>query len=178
MDNECVLKAAVEIDRVVLESRLHDLAIVAQTDRSERVATIATVLSKLRPGGYLIGCGPYTSGIIPLTIDQIVLGRPPSPLEKLPDTVADYTLNDAVWLVPREASRIHASILRQEKDGELMYWVKNENSRLGTYANGKRIDTDEPFRLSTGDVLCMGPSGVNSYIFFFSYRTPNNTIGP
>lgn len=98
---------------------------------------------------------------------------PPSPLETLPDTVADYTLNDAVWMVPREASRIHATILRRRTEDVTEYWARDESSSTGTYVNGRRLgleDEDEcasakPTRLTNGDVISLGPSGINSYVF-------------
>jgi hypothetical protein len=120
-----VVDIAVEVDRLVVESRTRDLAIIAQTDRVDRVRAIAVVLSKLRGGAYLLGCGPYSCGVLPLTVDEVVLGRPPSPLEAIPDSVADFTLNDAVWMLPREASRIHASIAREAVDGDVSYWVRD-----------------------------------------------------
>lgn len=171
-DNE-VLEVAVEVDRLVLESRFRDLALVAQADRRDRVGSIAAVLAELDIGAYLIGCGPYSCGIFPLTVDEVVLGRPPSPLEALPDSVADYTLNDAVWMQPREASRIHASILRQSTAGRAKYWIRDENSKTGTYVNSRRVGVDAdgtvsgvPTELAHGDVVSLGPSGVNSYIFY------------
>jgi hypothetical protein len=112
MTTEETMRIAVAVDRLILDSRLRDIALVAQMDRADRVSVVATVISKLDPGAYLIGCGPYCCGVLPLTVDEVVLGRPPSPLEALPDAVADFTLNDAVWLIPREASRIHATVLR------------------------------------------------------------------
>lgn len=173
MTSKHVIETAVEVDRLVWDSRFRDLAIIAQVDRSERVGAIAAVVSRLRRGAYLIGCGPYSCGILPLTVDEVVLGRPPSPLESLPDSVADYTLNDAVWMVPREASRIHASILRRQARGIAEYLVRDEDSRTGTYVNGERVGVDEhggvtgaPAALASGDVVSLGPSGVNSYVFF------------
>ena len=173
MPNENISNVAIEMDRLVLESRLQDIALIAQTDRKDRLLSIATVLSKLKPGAYLLGCGPYACGILPITVDEIVLGRPPSPLESLPDSLPDYTLNDAVWLAPREASRIHASIQRHGADGESRYWIRDDDSRAGTYVNLRRIGIDddghatgEPKELANGDIISLGPSGVNSYVFF------------
>jgi len=170
-----ILDVALEADRLVLESRLRDLALIAQTDRRDRVGAIAAVLSKLHPGAYLVGCGPYCCGILPLTVDEVVLGRPPSPLEAVPEGVADFTLNDAVWMLPREASRIHASILRKTENGQTSYWLRDQNSRAGTYVNFHQIGVDEEGaatgeakELSTGDVVSLGPSGVNSYVFFLA----------
>ena len=167
MDRKQVINIAADVDRLVLESRLRDLALVAQTDRGDRVGAIAAVISKLRPGGYLIGCGPYSCGILPLTVDEVVLGRPPSPLESLPDSVADYTLNDAVWMLPREASRIHAKITRYHcDDSTVEYCILDLASTCGTFVNGTRIDSDEGGQLlEHGDVISLGPSQINTYVF-------------
>ncbi len=172
MEREELVNLAIAADRLILTSRFRDLSIAAQSDRSDRVGAIAGVLSKLPPGGYLIGCGPYTCGVFPLTVDEIVLGRPPSPLESLPDSVADFTLNDAVWMLPREASRVHAKITRRHVDGAVEYSVSDEGSRLGTYINNRTLGVDdhcgtedESIKLCNGDVICLGPSGVNRYVF-------------
>lgn len=120
----------------------------------------------------MIGCGPYCCGILPLTVDEVILGRPPTPLEHIPDCVADFTLNDAVWLLPREVSRIHASIIRRNQDGVAHYWVQDKQSRTGTYVNDQRVeggnaesDMTAGVKLSNGDLVSLGPSGVNSYVF-------------
>lgn len=165
-----MISIAVGVDRLILESRLRDIALVAHTDRQERLGAIATVMSRLSPGAYLVGCGPYCCGILPLTVDAVVLGRPPSPLEALPDTVVDFTVNDAVWMVPREASRVHATVLRQRKSDGAVYSIRDERSTMGTFLNGMRLRSVESgdipeAPLSSGDVVSLGPSGVNSYVF-------------
>ncbi|MCC5829135.1 MAG: FHA domain-containing protein [Phycisphaeraceae bacterium] len=172
MEREELIGVALKADRLILESRLRDIAIIAQAGRSDRVRAIAGVISKLRPGAYLIGCGPYTCGVLPLTVEEVVLGRPPSPLESLPDSVADYTLNDAVWMLPREASRIHATIICRQENGAKTYWARDEGSRTGTYVNCRRVGvnehgeiTGETVELSSEDVVSLGPSGVNCYVF-------------
>ncbi|MBD3291786.1 MAG: FHA domain-containing protein [Armatimonadia bacterium] len=167
-----MVQTAVIMDRLILESRLRDVALISQSDRSDRVRTMSAILSQLRPGAYLLGCGPYCCGILPLTVDEIALGRLPSPLEKIPETVVDYTLNDAVWMVPREASRTHAAIVRRLVEEGITYCIRDENSRTGTYLNGQRVGVDdrghatgEPATLANGDVISLGPSGINSYVF-------------
>lgn len=172
MTEKDAISLAVTIDRAILQSRLVDISLLAQTDRRDRVEAVVTVLAKLRPGAYLVGCGPYCCGLFPLTVDAVVLGRPPSPLEALPETIVDYTLNDAVLMVPREASRIHATILRTRDARGATYAIRDENSTAGTFVNGRRVsvigevtDATRFVRLETGDVISLGASGVNSYIF-------------
>ncbi len=173
MNGKQIIDVAAEVARLVVESRLRDFALIAQTDRSDRIRAVAAVISKFPPGGYLIGCGPYSCGIVPLTVDELVLGRPPSPLEGVPESVADFTLNDAVWMLPREASRIHASIIRRTVNGNARYWVRDERSRAGTYVNCRQVeagedaaDIDKAVELTNGDILSLGPSGVNAYVFY------------
>jgi hypothetical protein len=172
MEMEETVKLAVSVDRLIAESRLRDVLLITQSDRSDRIRTISAIISRLRPGAYLLGCGPYCCGIFPVTVDEVVLGRPPSPLEAVPETVADYTLNDALWMVPREASRTHASILRCRAESTTTYWIRDENSRTGTYVNGRRVGADgegqaasDLVQLANGDVISLGPSGINSYVF-------------
>jgi len=172
MKNEDAISLAAAVDRLVLECRLRDLSLLAQTDRSDRVGAMAAVIAKLHPGAYLLGCGPYCCGILPLTVDEVVLGRPPSPLEEVPSKVVDYTMNDAVWMIPREASRVHATILRKKASETAIYFIRDENSRAGTFVNGRRVSAADPAdsnstppRLAAGDVISLGPSGINSYVF-------------
>lgn len=172
MNRNDLVRIALAADRVILQSRMSDLMLIAEADRSERVGAIAGVLSKLQTGAYLVGCGPYCCGLIPLSVDEVVLGRPPSPLESLPDTVADYALNDAVWLIPREASRIHATVIRRTNDGVASYFIRDEQSRAGTFVNRQRIASGgavdaghDLLQLSTGDVISLGPSGINAFVF-------------
>jgi len=172
MEIEDTVKLAITVDRLIVESRLRDVSLIAQSDRSDRVRTISAIISRLRPGAYLLGCGPYCCGVLPLTVDEVVLGRPPSPLESVPDIVVDYTLNDAIWMVPREASRVHATILRRQMGDTTEYSIRDENSRTGTYVNGQRVGDAvgndvavEPLELTNGDVISLGPSGINSYVF-------------
>ena len=172
MDKDDIVKLAIGMDRLIIESRLRDVSLIAQSDRGDRVRIISAIISRLRPGAFLLGCGPYCCGVLPLTVDEVVLGRPPSPLEAVPETVSDYTLNDAIWMVPREASRTHATILRCHIEERVTYWVRDEHSRTGTYVNGRRVGvddegeaTDDAIRLASGDVISLGPSGINSYVF-------------
>jgi hypothetical protein len=55
LNEDDAIALAVTIDRVILESRLVDISLLAQADRRDRVGMVATVLSRLRPGGYLLG---------------------------------------------------------------------------------------------------------------------------
>ena len=172
METPSIVDIALKADRLITDSRLQDFSFLLQTSPVDRVKAIASVINTLPPGGYLIGCGPYCCGIYPLSVDEIVLGRPITPLEKLPDAVADYTLNDAVWMLPREVSRIHASILREQSQNGCEYFVRDENSQNGTYLNSRRISVDEegnpdkrPAPLASGDTISLGPSRVNTYVF-------------
>ena len=74
-----------KIDKLISISRLKEIAFIIGTDFTERIAKISTVLEGLREGAYLLGTGPSTVGIIPLTVDEIVLGRSATTLEKPSD---------------------------------------------------------------------------------------------
>ena len=73
MDMKDTVKLAVSVDRLIVESRLRDVSLIAQSDRSDRVRTVAAIISRLRAGAYLLGCGPYCCGVLPLTVDEVVL---------------------------------------------------------------------------------------------------------
>ena len=159
---------------VMQYSRAQDTVLLLAHGHRTSVNTVAEVLRSLPVGAYLLGCGPYVCGLFPLTTEEIVLGRPASPLEKPADTVTDYQFNDAVFLVPREISRVHATILRtfNEEESEYHFSVRDESSTTGTFINGERVsdqpqekDLPNPAQLTNGDVLQLGPSSVNSYLF-------------
>ena len=97
-----------KIDQAIIKSRLNSLTLMMMTDRSERIRRIATVLQELPKGAYLIGTGPSTVGIIPLTVEEVVLGRAATPLEEPAEAVVDYEIGDAMYLGPHEVSRVHA----------------------------------------------------------------------
>jgi len=75
-------------------------------------------------------------------------------------------------MIPREASRVHATILRKKASETAIYFIRDENSRAGTFVNGRRVSAADPAdsnstppRLAAGDVISLGPSGINSYVF-------------
>ncbi len=65
----------VKLDKIISLSRLNELAVMLGMDRAERLARISMALSRLHAGAYLLGTGPSTVGIIPLSVDELVLGR-------------------------------------------------------------------------------------------------------
>ncbi len=107
-----------KIDQAIIKSRLNSLTLMMMTDRSERIRRIATVLQELPKGAYLIGTGPSTVGIIPLTVEEVVLGRAATPLEEPAEAVVDYEIGDAMYLGPHEVSRVHAKICRFKDQAE------------------------------------------------------------
>ena len=64
-----------KLDQLISLSRLKEIAFIVSTDLTLRISKMAEVLKQLRPGAYLLGTGPSTVGIIPLTVDEVVLGR-------------------------------------------------------------------------------------------------------
>jgi hypothetical protein len=62
-------------DRAIIQSRMNALAVVLGTTASSRRLRMAHVLARLPGGAYLLGTGPNTAGIIPLTVDEILIGR-------------------------------------------------------------------------------------------------------
>jgi len=153
-----------KIDSTICMSRLSLLAIIMGTDKTERMAKVAAVLKQLRPGAYLLGTGPSTVGIIPLSVDEITIGRYATILEELPDSVPDYTVNDMAYFTPFEVSRSHARIIRRERNGEFEFMVEDMGSTCGTFVNGRRAD--EGLLLVHGDVISLGPSQASTYIFY------------
>lgn len=156
-----------EIDRLITGSRLQEVAFIAETDIATRISGMKNVLKKLNPGAYLLGTGSTTVGIIPLTVDEVALGRSATTLEEPTDTVIDYAATDTLYFAPREVSRSHAKIVRRTIDSTREYAVVDMRSTCGTYVNGNRVDPDGPgVVLAHGDVLSLGPSQMSTYMFY------------
>jgi pSer/pThr/pTyr-binding forkhead associated (FHA) protein len=156
-----------EIDRLIVGSRLQEVAFIAETDIRSRLAKMETVLKKLGPGAYLLGTGSTTVGIIPVTVDEIALGRSATTLEEPTDTVIDYAVTDTLYFTPREVSRSHAKIVRRKMNSKYEYFVVDMKSTCGTFVNGVRVDPHGPgVLLSHGDVLSLGPSQMSTYMFY------------
>jgi hypothetical protein len=156
---------AESLDQAIVKSRLNSLAVMMMTDRSERLSRITAALAKLRRGAYLIGTGPSTVGIIPLTVEEVVLGRCATPLEVPADTVVDYEVSDAMYLGPHEVSKVHAKIVRKETTGGWQYSVCDLGSTCGTFVNGERLGAPDGGQvLSHGDVISLGGSHTSTYL--------------
>ena len=155
------------LDRLIAQSRLNAVALMLATDRLARLTSMDRVLSQLPPGQYLLGAGPSTVGIIPLSVEEIVLGRAATPIEEPTSTVIDYAVADTMYFGPQEVSRAHAKIMRiQESDG-LQCSVVDLGSTCGTFVNGEQVDTDGPGReLGHGDILSLGPSQISTYVYY------------
>lgn len=161
-----------KMDKLISLSRLREMAFIMSTDIVQRVARMANVLERLRSGAYLLGTGPSTIGIIPLTVDEVVLGRSATILEEPSKTVIDYAASDTLYFVPREVSKTHAKVIRITTDSEVEYQVVDLQSTCGTFVNGTCIDTgDTGLPLSHGDILSLGPSQINTYVFYIASDT-------
>ena len=166
---EELLQLAYKIDCLARTARLQDLAMMIGQSESERVARISAVIQKLESGTYLIGSGPYTQGVYSIMADEVALGRMATPLEKPLNKPIDIFCQDVVCLTPREVSRYHAMIYR-EGDVYQIYYVSDLGSTCGTYLNGERVSTEgttgkRGTKLSHGDIISLGPSQVNTYVF-------------
>ena len=153
------------IDQLILNSRLEDLRLLALTPYEERATNLAAALSQLDAGYYLLGCGPYNTGLIKIGTTGIVLGRQSSPLEELSENVVDFLVNDAVLLTPREVSRNHATIHLSEEDGKI--YLQDNGSTTGTWLNNEQLDSAGiTVEVELGSVITLGASGVNTYLCF------------
>ena len=156
-----------KLDKLISLSRLREMAFIISTDLTMRILKMSEALKQLRPGAYLLGTGPSTVGVIPLTVEEVVLGRCATILEKPVDTVIDYEVPDTIYFVPREVSRAHAKIIRYNTDSEIEYAVVDLQSTCGTFVNGTRIEaSEEGISLSHGDIISLGSSQINTYMFY------------
>jgi pSer/pThr/pTyr-binding forkhead associated (FHA) protein len=154
-----------KIDKAIIKSRMNSLTVMMMTDRADRVKRIKTVLQELPNGAYLIGTGPSTVGIIPLTVEEVVLGRAATPLETPADAVVDYEVGDAMYLGPHEVSRVHAKIRRTTDTSGTSTVIIDLDSQCGTYINGTRATSTDGDTLKHGDVIALGASHTSTYLF-------------
>ena len=158
--------AAHFIDQAITRSRLNSLAVMLSLDCSQRVTRIAQALKLLPPGAYLLGTGPSTVGIIPLSVDEVILGRCATPSESHSDTIVDYTVADTAYFTPHEVSRVHAKVVRHQGSNGPEYALVDLSSRGGTFVNGRQLEENIESTLSPGDALSLGPNQVSTYIFW------------
>jgi len=166
--NDDIVKVANKIDQLARTARAQDLSLLLSQSELERVGKIALIIERLEHGDYLIGSGPYTQGVYSIMADEVVLGRLATPMEDPLDKPVDIFCQDVPCLVPREVSRYHAMVFRLG-DERMRYFVRDLGSTCGTYVNGERLRTEsdkEPAaELKPGDVISLGPSHINSYVF-------------
>jgi hypothetical protein len=166
--NDESIKLANKIDRLARTARVQDLSLLLAQSDLERIGKIAVVVEQLGRGEYLIGSGPYTQGVYSIMSDEIVLGRLATPMESPLDKPVDIFCQDVPCLSPREVSRCHAMVFRLG-EAQMRYFVRDLGSTCGTYVNGERLQTDsdqEPAaELKHGDVISLGPSHLNTYVF-------------
>ena len=168
--SEYHIHAAQIIERQISSSRTREIAFLIETDKAQRLSAVMAMLSALPPGTYLVGCGPYTTGVHRLTSDPILLGRRPLPHEDPSGRDTDVYINDVPWFSPREVSRSHASIVSSDDARGDAFAIRDEGSTTGTYVNGRRVGGDDgqglpnPAHLEHLDVVWLGPSGANAYV--------------
>lgn len=166
--NDEIVKLADKIDRLARTARIQDLSLLLAQSELERIGKIAVVIEQLGRGDYLIGSGPYTQGVYSVMADEIVLGRLATPLEDSSDKAVDIFCQDVPGLSPREVSRYHAMIFRLGQN-RMRYFVRDLGSTCGTFLNGVRIqseaDEDPVAELKMGDVISLGSSHINTYVF-------------
>ena len=163
-----ILEVAGKVDRLARNARAQDISILLAQSETERIHQIASCLEGLDPGTYLIGSGPYTQGVYSIMTDEVLLGRLATPLETPLDKPVDIFCQDVACLIPREVSRYHAMVFRLG-DAQKRYFVRDLGSSCGTFLNGSKLSLNDPSggsaELSHGDVISLGPSHVNTYIF-------------
>jgi pSer/pThr/pTyr-binding forkhead associated (FHA) protein len=154
------------IDRLICLSRLKEIEFIMNSDQADRVREVQAALRRLPPGQYLLGTGPSTVGIVPLDRREIVLGRPPTVLERPRESVADYWAIDTLYFVPREVSRAHAKLIAQPSPAGVCHLLVDLNSTCGTFVNQVRINPDAGVLLEHGDIISLGPSRTSTYVYY------------
>lgn len=166
--NDDIVKLASKIDRLARTARAQDLSLLLSQAELERVGKIALIIEQLGHGDYLIGSGPYTQGVYSIMADEVVLGRLATPMEDPLDKPVDIFCQDVPCLAPREVSRCHAIVFRLGNE-RMRYFIRDLGSTCGTYMNGEQLriepDKEPAAELKHGDVISLGPSHINTYVF-------------
>jgi hypothetical protein len=167
--------AVVKIEKLIRASRLNDLDSLMKGGQAERINELAEAISKLDPGSYLIGCGPYTQGIYRLSGEETVFGRQATIHENPVGTALDFSLDDAVTFRPREISRRHFKITHQKSGTENIFYITDVGSTCGTYLNGSLLEAQREDNsgmntkvakpLADLDVISLGTGLVNLFVF-------------
>ncbi len=156
-----------KIDKLIRLSRLKEIEFIMSTDPATRVREIRRALRRLKSGGYLLGTGPSTVGIIPLSGRDVVLGRPATPLEDPSKSTADYSAADTLYFVPREVSRAHAKVMNQTAGLEAQHVLIDLNSTCGTFVNEVQVDPNGiGVILKHGDLISLGRSRTSTYVYY------------
>ena len=167
--------AITKIEKMIRTSRLNDLDALMKVGQIQRISEIGDAIAKLDPGGYLIGCGPYTQGIYRLSASETVFGRQATLHEEPIGKALDFSVNDSVTFRPREVSRRHFKITHDQVDSQTVYFITDLGSTCGTYLNGASleaqkendsgVDTSVAKPLADLDVISLGPGMVNLFLF-------------
>lgn len=167
--------AIVKIEKIIRASRLNDLDYLMAAGQAQRLSEIADSIRRLDPGGYLIGCGPYTQGIYRLSDSETIFGRQATLHEEPVDRALDFSINDSVTFRPREVSRRHFKITQDRKGSQPIYFITDLGSTCGTYLNGvllegekkdaSGMDTSVAKPLADLDMISLGPNMVNVFLF-------------
>jgi len=166
-------EATVTIEKLIRTTRLSDVDRLMKYGQPQRLVEIYEVIAKLEPGAYLVGCGPYTRGIYRLSTEETLIGREATLHEEPVETALDILVSDAVTFRPREISRIHLKIRHSDSAGESTYYAYDMGSSTGTYINGERLpngkDSSEnaEWLLADQDIISLGPSNINIFLFLF-----------
>jgi len=167
--------AIVKIEKMIRVSRLNDLDYLMAAGQSQRISEIADSIGRLDPGGYLIGCGPYTQGIYRLSESETIFGRQATLHEEPVSRALDFSINDSVTFRPREVSRRHFKITQDRKGSQPIFFITDLGSTCGTYLNGASLegqkkdasgtDTSVAKPLADLDVISLGPNMINVFLF-------------
>lgn len=164
-----------KIEKMIRTSRLNDLDSLMKVGQTQRISEIGDSIAKLDPGGYLIGCGPYTQGIYRLSASETIFGRQATLHEEPVGKSLDFSINDSVTFRPREISRRHFKVTQNRIGSQLIYFITDLGSTCGTYLNGASLEAQKENSSSTDtsvakpladlDVISLGPNMVNLFLF-------------
>lgn len=167
--------AIVKLEKMIRMSRLNDLDALMKVGQAQRISEIGEAIAKLDPGGYLIGCGPYTQGIYRLSESETFFGRQATLHEEPIGKIVDFSVNDSITFRPREVSRRHFKITHDRIDSQVVYFITDIGSTCGTYLNGalleaqkedgSAIDTSVARPLADLDVISLGANMINLFLF-------------
>lgn len=163
------------ICREALESRQRDVTCFAGIGLHGISEHFERRVLQLPDGYYMLGLGPYNSGLVKMDYEELLIGREVPEFIGVGMPVGGFRVAVPEAFLNIEVSRLHAKIFRRGTESQPSWKIVDLRSTCGTYVNGQELprpelegasEEDCACELKSGDFFSLGPSAVNLFLFF------------